>query len=244
MFMKKIYKLVFVFLISIQFLNAQESQSFGLFPTIDHSGTITDKLDYSFYYFGAFNVLNSSINNTKEPSNFFAFYGEQALTYNVNSNLSFTGSYVYERQHPTQDNYRNENRFYLQTSYKYNLNRTNIKHRLRYDGRFIEDRLTDKSPYSSRLRYQIGFKTPLKKDNDKIYLTAYNEFFFNLDKSATTIYAENWAYTGIGFNLDKNNSIETGPLYIFWVNNKQNDLTRFYYLQLTWINHLDFRKKK
>lgn len=240
--MKKKYKLVFTFLISIQFLNAQERQHFGVFPTIDHSGTLTDKLDYSLYYFGAFNLINSSINGIKEPSNFFAFYAEQALTYKVNSNVSFTGSYVYERQYPTDNNYRNENRFYLQTTYKYNLNRTSIKHRLRFDGRYIQDKITGKSPFTSRLRYQIGIKTPLKKDSNKIYLTAYNEFFFNLDKSATAIYGENWAYTGIGFNLDKNNTIETGPLYIFWVNNKQNDLSNFYYLQLTWINHLDFRK--
>lgn len=222
----------------------QDENHIGFFPTIDHSGTISDKLDYSLYYFGAFNTFNSEVDGIKEPSNFFVFYAEQALTYKVNSNLSFTGSYVYERQYPTQDNYRNENRFYLQSTYKYNLNKTSIKHRLRYDGRFVQDRMSGTTPFTSRLRYLIGLQTPLQKNSDKLYLSMYNEFFFNLDRNAVAIYGENWAYAGIGYKIDKNNAIEAGPLHIFWVNNKENDLSKFYYLQVTWVNHLDFRKKK
>lgn len=71
-----------------------KSQHYGLFPTIDHSGTISDKLEYSLYYFGAFNLLNSEINGIQEDANFATFYAEQAITYNVNSKLSFSGSYV------------------------------------------------------------------------------------------------------------------------------------------------------
>ena len=37
---------------------AQSTYVGGLFPTIDHSGTITKYLDYSFYYFGAFPLVN------------------------------------------------------------------------------------------------------------------------------------------------------------------------------------------
>lgn len=242
--MKQILTLsIFTLLLTLT-TSAQPSQHFGVFPTIDHSGTLTNKLDYSFYYFGAFNLTNSKINGVKQDANFFAFYAEQALTYKVNPNLSFTGSYVYERQYPLDSTYRNENRFYLQTAYKYDVNRTTIKHRLRFDGRYIENRFSGKSPFTSRLRYQIGLKTPLKKESDKIYFSMYNEFFFNLDKSATAIYGENWAYAGVGLKLNKSNSIEAGPLYIFWVNSKQNDLTQFYYLQLAWVSHLDFRKNK
>lgn len=235
---------IFVLLISSKYFFSQPSQHFGVFPTIDHSGTINNKLDYSLYYFGAFNLLNSEVNGVKEKANLFAFYSEQALTFNATANLSFTGSYVYERQRPLESNYRNENRFYVQGAYKYDLNRTSLKHRLRFDGRFIENRITGDSPFTSRLRYQFGIKTPLQKESDKIYFSAYNEFFFDLNKSSTAIYSENWAYAGLGFKLNKSNTIETGPLYIFWVNNKQNDLTNFLYLQVTWVSHLDFRKQK
>lgn len=68
--------------------------------------------------------------------------------------------------------------------------------------------------------------------------------FFNLDESATAIYGENWAYAGIGYKTEKVGTWEVGPLYIFWVANKQNDLINFFYLQLSWITHHDFRKNK
>jgi hypothetical protein len=232
-----------VSLFSFQLICAQDLNQIGVFPTIDHSGTLTDKLEYSLYYFGAFNIKNSAINGSLPPANLSFVYAEQALTYSLSSNLSFTGSYVFEKVNPTKDNFRNENRFYLQMGYQYNLNRTTLKHRLRFDGRFIQDRVTGDRPFTSRLRYKIGLETPLQKNN-KVYLSLYNEFFFNLDKSAIAIYGEDWAYAAIGFKIDKNNKIEAGPLSIFGVYNKQNDFNRSYYLQLTWINHLDFRATK
>lgn len=225
-------------------VKSQSLNRFGLFPTIDHSGTISNKLDYSLYYFGGLNILNSDINGQKDPANFFVFYSEQALTYKVNSALSFTGSYVYERQHPIEANYRNENRFYLQSTYKYKLNRTTLKHRLRFDGRFIQDQITGDAPFTSRVRYLFGLSTPLRKENDKLYFSVYNEFFFNTYKSSTTIYGENWASASVGFKTEKAGNFEIGPLYMFWVTDKQNDLTNFLYLQLAWVTHLDFTKKK
>lgn len=237
------HKLILLTFFIFQLNSAQDTNHIGVFPTIDHSGSLTDNLEYSLYYFGAFHLLNSKIDGMNEPSKLSFYYAEQALTYHLNPNLSFTGSYVFEKVNPGKNNYRNENRFYLQTAYQYNLNKTTIKHRLRFDGRFIQDRVTSERPFTSRLRYKIGLDTPLSKDNN-VYLSIYNEFFFNLDKSATAIYGENWAYAGIGFKIDKNNKIETGPLYIFGVSNKQNDLDKSYYLQITWINHLDFRKTK
>jgi hypothetical protein len=223
---------------------AQAQNHVGVFPTIDHSGIISDRFSYSLYYFGAVNLINEEVKGYKEPANLFAFYSEQALTYNVNSHLSLTGSYVYERQRPFATTYRNENRFYVQAAYKYNLNRTGLKHRLRYDGRFIEDRVTGDAPFTSRIRYQFGLTTPLQKTSDKVYFSAYNEFFFNLGKASVAFYGENWAYAGIGWKAPGAGSFELGPLYIFWVNDKQNNLSNFYYLQLTWATQLDFRKKK
>lgn len=224
-------------------VSGQSSNYYGVFPTIDHSGTISKKLDYSIYYFGAFNLINEEIKGVKEESNLFAFYAEQALSYKFNPNLSLTGSYVFERQRPFKDNYRNENRFYLQVTYRYDLGKTSIKHRLRYDGRFIEDMVTRKSPYTSRVRYLFGLASPLLRSTDKLYFSAYNEFFFNTYKSATAIYGENWAYAGIGYKTKHNGSFELGTLYIFWVNS-QTSLTNFYYLQLCWVTHVNFMKKK
>ena len=223
----------------------QSTTSIGVFPTIDHSGTISNKLEYSLYYFGGLNLINTKVNGIEDPANFFVFYSEQALTYKLNSHLSFTGSYVYERQHPTENNYRNENRFYLQSTYKYTLGRTSLKHRLRFDGRFIENRTTGETPFTSRARYLIGLSTPLQKTKDNLYFSAYNEFFFNTYKASNTIYGENWAFAGIGIKTAKAGNFEVGPLYIFWVNNSAwKDLTNFYYLQFAWSTHIDLRRKK
>ncbi len=222
---------------------SQSRNNSGLFPTIDHSGTLSKRLDYSFYYFGGFNLVNEQINGVDEPANFFVFYAEQALTYKVNPHLSFTGSYVYERQRPLTDDYRNENRFYLQSTYKYDLGRTAIKHRLRFDGRYIENRATGKSPFTSRIRYLFGVSAPLQKTSEKIYFAAYNEFFFNTYKAASAIYGENWAFAGIGLKTARAGNFELGPLYMFWVN-QTTELTNFYYLQLAWSTHIDFTRKK
>jgi hypothetical protein len=233
-----------VLLIYVTYVKAQTTNHFGIFPTIDHSGTLSDKWDYSLYYFGAVNVFNPDIGPIKRPSGFFIFYSEQALSYKANKNLSLTGSYVYQRTDPAENYFVNENRFYFQATYKTNRNRMSFKNRLRYDGRFIQDKLTGNYPFTSRVRYLFGLQTPLKKEKDNLYLTAYNEFFFNTCKNSAVIYGENWASAALGFKTAKAGNWEIGPLYIFWVINKQYDLTNLLYLQLTWSTHLNFKKNK
>lgn len=222
--------------------NAQSTYNTGLFPTIDHSGTLSKKFDYSLYYFAAINMINSKVNNKEQNPGFFAFYAEQAITFKANPELSFTASYVFEKQNPAKSNYRNENRFYLQSTFKHNVSRVSIKHRLRFDGRFIQNRVSGKTPFTSRIRYLAGLQVPLRKTSDKFYLTGYNEFFFNTENISTPTYAENWAYAAVGVKLNKSNSIEAGPLFIRWANNREKDYSNFYYLQLSWISHVDFRK--
>lgn len=222
---------------------AQRSSHLGLLPTIDHSGSISRTVDYSFYYFSGLNLANRYADNEKQRANLFVIYGEQALSYKPNEHLSFTASYVFERQHPLEDSYRNEQRFYLQTAYSYTLNRTKLKHRMRFDGRFIENRSSGNSPFTSRIRYLFGVTTPWQKNWDKIYINLYNEFFFNTYKGAASIYGENWAYAGVGLHTKQMGSFEAGPLYIFWVNNNEGDLSNFYYLQFTWISHISFLRK-
>ena len=239
----KRYIIVYLLLLGLV-ARAQRTQHYGLFPTIDHSGTLTNRLGYSLYYFGGVNLLNKRDDGAKEPSEFFVFYSEQALTYKLGKGFSVAGSYVYERQHPTGDNYRNEHRFYVQGTYTYNLGKTSLKHRLRFDGRFIGDKISGKYPYTHRVRYLLGLSTPVSKEHDRLYFSAYNEFFFNTYASSPVIYAEDWAYAGIGYRTRKAGNFEIGPLYMFWVNSGgRKDLTNFYYMQLTWATHIDFRRR-
>ncbi|MBY0435466.1 MAG: DUF2490 domain-containing protein, partial [Cyclobacteriaceae bacterium] len=111
------------------------------------------------------------------------------------------------------------------------------------DGRFIQDRVTGESPYTSRLRFLIGAAIPLSQKSDRLYFTAYNEVFFNTYKNPVAVYAENWAFAGIGLRTKKSGAFELGPFYIASVGNTSDNWLNYYYLQLNWITHLDFRKK-
>ncbi len=239
--MRKLIASLQLLLVSASLLKGQSLNHIGLMPTIDHAGAISKRLDYSLYYFGMANGYNDKVNGMQDKANLFVAYSEQALTYKLQTGLSLTASYVYERQNPFDNNYRNENRFYLQATYKYAVQKTTFKHRLRFDGRFIQNRLTGDAPFTHRVRYLMGISTPLTKTG-KTYFSAYNEFFFNTFKGATAIYGENWAYAAIGLKTGQHSSIEAGPMYMFWVMDTKNTMNNFYYLQLTWSTYATFKK--
>jgi len=233
--------LVSIFLTSlIKISEAQSSFVGGIFPTIDHSGSISKKWEYSLYYFAALPLVNFSEPKDKMAANFLLFYSEQALTYHLNKNLSFSASYVYQRENVLRDNYSNENRIHVQSTYKHSIKKINIKHRLRFDNRFVHNRTNHTTPYTHRLRYLIGLDFLIKNN---LYFTAYQEAFFNSFQNATAIYGENWTYLGIGYQFNDKHKIETGPLYITW-NTGEKAWFHQWYLQMTWISKIDFTKSK
>jgi hypothetical protein len=238
--MKRCIKLIIVlFFVSVT-AKSQSVYYGGAFPTIDHSGDISNKLGYGLYYFGALPLVNFSKPNINKDANFLLFYSEQSLSYKLTDKFTLTGSYVYQRSNAVYDNYVNENRFYVQAKYKHTIKNIKLTHRLRFDGRFIQNRITNETPFTNRIRYLIGIDIPI---NDRLYFTAYEEAFFNTFKNASVIYGENWAYAAIGKKLNARNKIEAGILYISW-NTSANSWFNQYYAQITWISHLDFRKKK
>lgn len=242
MFRKSLPALL-LFLHLVTSAGAQSSGSVGLFPTIDHSGTLSSKWAYSLYYFAGADLYHSRTADGNRPKAVVsALYAEHAIHYQLRPSFALTGSYVYERQQPFGDRYRNEHRYYVQGTYMHQSGTTTFKHRLRYDGRFIQNRISDTWPYTSRVRYLFGVKVPIGAS--AAYFSAYNEVFFNTFKNANVVYAENWAAAAIGVKTGKNSSIEMGPLYIYWVNNQQYDLTNFVYLQVAWVSHVNFSKRK
>lgn len=232
------YMLCLYFLCSSASLSAQNVDVAGVFPTIDHSGDLSRKLDYSLYYFAAFPLIN--LNKPGADAYFNLFYSEQALSYKLTPKFSLTGSYVYQRANVVYDNYENENRFYVQAKYKHSISKINLTHRLRFDGRFVENRFTNKTPFTHRLRYLIGIDAPI---NEALYFTAYEEVFFNTFRNAASVYGENWAYSALGKKINAKNKLELGLLYITW-NIGTKSWFNQYYLQASWITHLDFTKTK
>lgn len=225
------------------FVVAQSLNYGGVFPTIDYSGELTAKLGYGFYYFAAFPLVNLDKTDLRKNANFLLFYSEQSFTYNVNKQLSFTGSYVFQRANVVNDNSVNENRFYVQTKYKHSIKQLNLTHRIRWDGRFVENRHTKSTPFTHRARYLFGFDFPIKTKKDNLYFTVYEELFFSTVSGANLVYEENWACAAFGIKLNENNKIEPGILYITWSIGKPNWFNQ-YYFQLSWISHLSLNRKK
>jgi len=217
---------------------AQSTYVGGLFPTIDHSGRLSKKWNYSIYYFAAFPLINLKKPDVSKDAYFNLLYFEQAVSYKLTDKLTLTGAYLYQRTNVIQSDFVNENRFYLQGTYKHSIKK--IKHRLRFDGRFIQNRITHESPFTDRLRYLIGIDFTIKNN---IYFSGYEEAFFNTYSGASVIYGENWGYAGIGKKLNAINKIELGILYISWNTGGTNWFNQ-YYAQVTWINNIDFRKNK
>jgi hypothetical protein len=237
----KYYILILIITISsfVQKIKGQTLNVTGVFPTIDHSGRLCDKVDYSLYYFGAFpmwNLKNKSINS---DSYSHLFYSEQALTIHLNDKFSFTGSYVYQRSNVFKNNFENENRFYLQGKHKTKFEKFCFTQRLRFDGRYIENNITKKTRFTHRVRYLIGIELQLSPAN---YFIAYEEIFINTHLTKPK-FAENWFYCAFGKKINDKNKIELGMLYVTW-NIMEKSWFNQYYFQLTWINQIDLRKKQ
>lgn len=215
----------------------------GVFPTIDHSGDLTPKLGYGLYYFAACPLVNFSKPDISHDTNFLLFYSEQSLSFKTSKYFSFTGAYVYQRANAVYNNYVNESRFHVQAKYKHSIKNLNLTHRVRFDGRFIQNRIINETPFTHRVRYLLGLDFPIKSKKENLYFTGYEELFFNTVSGANPVYEENWAYVALGIKLNERNKIEPGILYITWNVGKTNWFNQ-YYFQLTWISHLNFTKKK
>jgi hypothetical protein len=239
-----IKKIAITFFIAINIqitLKAQNLNYFGLFPVYNQNGNIYKKWDYSLFFFSAINTFNQTIKGVDYPPNVFLVFGEAALAYNVNRKFSIAGAYVYQGANVFNSDYVSENRLYQQITYKHFINeKTTLRHRLRFDERFIQDRETGKAPLSHRLRYLFGIETVL---SEKLYFTVYNEVFFTTSTPKAAFYSENWAYAAIGFKTKKMGNFEAGPIFITWVRDAAQDRINLWYLQLTWITTLNFSKQ-
>lgn len=228
-------------LISNFHLSAQNINYFGLFPTIDHSGKLSERWSYNVYLFDAIKPYNSTENNIRDESRSFFIYGEGGISYQLTPNWSITSAYVFERQNPFKNYWRNEHRVFQQLTYKTQIRKGEGKFRIRFDERFKRRSFEDKASFSHRARVLFGYK--MKVLNDKYYLLMYSECFFNTTKASKHFFEENWSAFQLGIPINDLSSLEIGPLYVGWVNNVQKDWLHQFYLQLTWATSLDFSKR-
>jgi hypothetical protein len=233
-------KILLILLTGSLTMQAQTNHSWGLFPTIDHSGQLSEKWSYYTYLFASFKPYTNEIFGVESKSRITSFYSEVGANYKLSNKLTATASYVYERQNPFEDYYRNENRLFQQLALINPVREWfNLKLRIRFDERFIQDPVTKQANFTHRIRLLTGFSKDL---TENLYVFGYSELFLNT--SSNFAYNENWSALQIGRELNASNKIETGLLYIGWINDNKGNWLHQYYLQLTWVSKLNFVKHK
>jgi hypothetical protein len=96
----------------------------------------------------------------------------------------------------------NEHRIFQQFTSKQKIGIVSLSHRYRFEQRFVE------SDYKMRFRYFLAVNIPItKKENNKLYLSAYNEVFLNTESA---VFDRNRLYGGLGYHINENIRIEAG----------------------------------
>lgn len=142
----------------------QSHTIFGVFPTYNANVKLNSKWTTTVYSFLSINPVNQITNEISYPSQTNAFYIELDAIYKLSKEISFAGSYTYERANPFLETYRNENRIWFQVQHFKKFEKFNLKNRLRSDLRFIENRVDNVIDFQHRLRYLLGLDFSL---NDK-----------------------------------------------------------------------------
>jgi len=102
----------------------------------------------------------------------------------------------------------NEHRIFQQFTSKQKIGIVSLSHRYRFEQRFVE------SNYKMRFRYFLAINVPLtKKEDNNIYLSAYNEIFLNTESS---VFDRNRLYGGLGYHINKNIKLEAGYMNQFF----------------------------
>jgi len=109
-----------------------------------------------------------------------------------------------------------EHRIFQQFTSKQKIGIVSLNHRYRFEQRFVQ------SDFKMRLRYFLGLNIPLtKKENNKLYFSAYNEIFLNTEPA---VFDRNRLYGGIGYRINKNIRLEAGYMNQFFEKNSSDQL--------------------
>jgi len=176
------------------------------------------------------NKLNSkwNIHNEVQYRNYNAIGDlEQLLlrtglgyTFNDGENNLLLGyGYILSENHISNSDNKvtiNEHRIFQQFTSNQTIGSVRLGHRYRFEQRFVE------SDFKMRFRYFLSLNIPLSiKENNKYYLSAYNEIFLN---TKTSIFDRNRMYGGIGYNINKNIRIEAGYMSQFFERSSRDQL--------------------
>ena len=226
--------LFFFFLALSNSVVSQNSNVYGIFPTINIWGKLSEKVNYELYYFTAAPLIGDVEYSKISNRNWLLMYAEHSLTFAPLKSLSLTGSYVHQVENGYGKGNIGENRFFFQAAHAIQLQKISLKQRLRHDSRFL------KNDFKHRIRYQLSCRHDWESGN---YFTVGQEFFFELTKGSNKLYNENWLNAGVGIKLNDKNYIELGALSVSWTTAKGTWFNQWYF-QPTWVHRFNFECNK
>jgi hypothetical protein len=201
----------------------QNLSFYGLLPAFNQTGTIHNKLNYNLFVSTTIDAFDENINGIEYLATDLQFYFQPSIIYVYSPNMNFAGSYTYQRNNPFNANFVNEHRLWQQAIFSIPVSSGKVINRFRFEERFIENRINETYPFSTRARYQLGFNIPLQGrtlDVHEFYLNTYYEFYLSLTGAKDATYSENWAYAGFGYETGKMGRIEMGYLFQAAVRNR------------------------
>jgi len=228
-------------------LHAQNTTFYGVLPVLSQTGRISQRIDYNIFISSTFDAFDRTIKDVKYPSKDLQFYFQPSIIYKFTPNFNVSASYTFQRGNPIYTDFTNENRLWEQCIIGRNFGKLRMTNRFRFEERFIQDRETNSYPFSTRLRYQVGFNMPLQGktlDAKEFYLNTYNEFYFSLTGAKNATFSTDWAYAGIGYNTANMGRIEVGYLLQVSVRDEEKDLQYLNLMQVSWITNFNFSLKQ
>tara|TARA_B110000091_G_C13789755_1_gene465077 strand:- start:366 stop:1040 length:675 start_codon:yes stop_codon:yes gene_type:complete len=212
----------------------------SLFFTKTHAQVSPEnKLGAWFMYNGSHQVSNQFSLKTMAHFRYFETTSEfqqsiyrLGLNYTANKNFNFTlgiSPVKTDTQYQSPSEFATEFRIYEDINWNTNLTKLKIRHRFRFEHRFIE--LLGEKSTVNWVRYDLNATYPFSK-TWSIY--AFNELFVNF-KGETV--PQNWTGAGLIYTLNSNLKLKAGYF------NQKFKNSSFNRLQLGVILHTDFRKK-
>ncbi|MGK0325815.1 MAG: hypothetical protein ACJA2M_000492 [Polaribacter sp.] len=118
----------------------------------------------------------------------------------------------------------NEHRIFQQFTASQTFGKVKLGHRYRFEQRFVE------SDFKMRFRYFLSLNIPINiMQNNKYYLSAYNEIFLN---TKTSVFDRNRLYGGIGYNINTAIRIEVGYMNQFFERSSKDQLNIITFVNL------------
>lgn len=175
-------------------------------------------------------------NHTVVPVNVEQLLLRTGLNYHLNSQAMFSGGYAYVASHDFDSEQVSpesvEHRIWQQFITTQLLAAVKLEHRYRAEQRWINGR------YRNRLRYRLMVFLPLNKptiEPGAVFFGLYDEIFVN---TRAIFFDRNRLYAALGYQLNRNLSIQAGLLQ-----QQVNDFGKNY-LQLAVVWNLDWRREE